>query len=121
MVCSVEGALQVAAPESVGERNFDTMKSPCQNELLAFLRASEPTPAAKARLKRTFQEFVMEYGWWYEPAELPKKFALGTPQECHTNATGLMLADDSLIYCEGYALFKSGNLPTIHAWVTDGS
>lgn len=32
----------------------------------------------------------------------------------------MALADDSLIYCEGYALFKSGSLPTLHAWVTDG-
>lgn len=41
-------------------------------------------------------------------------------QERHKNATDLALADDSLIYCEGYALFKSGSLPTLHAWVTDG-
>ncbi len=32
----------------------------------------------------------------------------------------LLLPDDSLIYCEGYALFKNGSLPTLHAWVTDG-
>ena len=62
----------------------------------------------------------MEYGWWYEPVEQDKRFATGTPQECHKNATDLALADDSLIYCEGYALFKSGSLPTLHAWVTDG-
>lgn len=89
-------------------------------ELLDFLRRSEATPAAKALLKRTFQEFVLEYGWWYEPAEPDVKVATGTPQECHKNATDLALADDSLIYCEGYALFKSGSLPTLHAWVTDG-
>jgi len=71
-------------------------------------------------LKRTFQEFILEYGWWYEPAELPKQFAHGTPQECHKNATDLMLADESLVYCEGYALFKSASLPTLHAWITDG-
>jgi hypothetical protein len=48
------------------------------------------------------------------------KFATGTPQECHKNATDLALADDSLVYCEGYALYKSGDMPTLHAWVTDG-
>jgi len=32
----------------------------------------------------------------------------------------LMRADNSLTYCEGYALFESGVIPTIHAWVTDG-
>jgi hypothetical protein len=94
--------------------------TPHQAELFAFLQHSEPTPAAKKLLKRTCQQFVLEYGWWYEPVELPKKMCLGTPNECHKNATDLMLADDSLIYCEGYALFESGMTPTIHAWVTDG-
>ena len=91
-----------------------------KDELLAFLQSSEATPAAKAQLKRTFQEFVLEYGWWYEPAEPDVKFAAGTPQQCHTNATDLVLADDTLIYCEGYALFRRGSQPTLHAWVTDG-
>lgn len=91
-----------------------------QDELLVFLRRSEPTPAAKAILKRTFQEFVLEFGWWYEPADPPKELATGTPQECHKNSADLALADDSLFYCEGYALFRPGSLPTLHAWVTDG-
>ena len=91
-----------------------------RSELLDFLRNSKPTPAAKALLKRTFQQFVLEYGWWFEPVELDLKVATGTPQECHKNAVDLALADDSLIYCEGYALFKSGSLPRVHAWVTDG-
>jgi hypothetical protein len=92
-----------------------------RSELLDFLRRSETTPAARALLKRTFQDFVLEHGWWYEPAKLPLKLATGTPQECHKNAIDLALADDSLIYCEGYALFKSGSLPRLHAWVTDGN
>lgn len=96
------------------------MKSSPKAELLHFLRSSEATPAAKRLLKRTFQEFVHEYGWWYEPAEVDGKYAKGTPQQCHKNALDLTIADDSLIYCEGYALLKSGSLPTLHAWVTDG-
>lgn len=92
-----------------------------RSELLDFLRRSEATPAAKALLKRTFQEFVLQYGWWYEPPGVDVKIATGTPQECHKNAVDLALADDSLIYCEGYALFKNGSLPTLHAWVTDGN
>ena len=92
-----------------------------RTELLDFLRCSEPTPAARPlSLKRTFQEFVLEYGWWYEPVELPQGITFGTPQQCHQNATDLIMFDDSLIYCEGYALFKGGSLPTLHAWVTDG-
>jgi hypothetical protein len=94
--------------------------TPPTAELLDFLRRSEPTPAANAILKRTFQQFVLENGWWYEPAELDVAFATGSPRECHKNATDLALANDSLIYCEGYALFKSGSLPTLRAWVTDG-
>jgi hypothetical protein len=52
-----------------------------QAEMLDFLRRSEPMPAVKASLKRTFQEFVVEYGWWYEPVELHQRLATGTPQE----------------------------------------
>ncbi|MEX1098580.1 MAG: hypothetical protein WED34_21215 [Planctomycetales bacterium] len=91
-----------------------------KDELLEFLRHSEATPAAKAMLKRTFQQFVLEYGWWYDPAERDAEYAAGTPQECHKNAAESALADDKLIYCEGFAVFKSGSLPTLHAWVTDG-
>lgn len=92
-----------------------------RDELLDFLRRSQATPAAKALLlKRTLQEFVLEYGWWYEPVEPDRKIPKGTPQQCHTNATNLTLDDNSLIYCEGYALLKSGSQPCVHAWVTDG-
>lgn len=94
--------------------------TPHQSELLEFLRFSEPTPAAKAHSIRTAQQFVLDHGWWYEPTEIPKGIATGTIQECHTNSVDLTLDDSSLIYCEGYALFKSGGVPTIHAWVTDG-
>lgn len=89
-------------------------------ELLDFLRRNEQTPATRAAFKRSFQEIVLEFGWWYEPVKLDQGVATGTPQQCHKNATDLALADDSLIYCEGYALFKSGSVPTLHAWVTDG-
>jgi hypothetical protein len=51
-----------------------------QDERLDFLRTREPTPAAKATLKRTVQQFVLAYGWWYEPAGLPQGVAPGTPQ-----------------------------------------
>jgi hypothetical protein len=40
--------------------------------------------------------------------------------ECHKNATFLAIEDDSLIYCEGFALFRSASAPRLHAWVTDG-
>jgi hypothetical protein len=94
--------------------------TPEQMELLDFLVSSQPTPAAKKLLKRTMQRFVLDYGWWYEPAWLPEHICPGTLQECHKNATHLALEDDSPFYCEGYALFDGSSLPTIHAWVTDG-
>lgn len=98
-----------------------TVAESARTILLNFLRSIEATPAAKTLLKRTCQEFVLEHGWWYEPVELPKIIALGTPEQCHTNAVNLALDDDSLIYCEGYALVKERSLPVIHAWVTDGN
>jgi hypothetical protein len=70
-------------------------------------------------LKRTMQQFVLDYGWWYEPSEVPEHLPHGTSQECHKNAADLAMEDDSLIYCEGYALFKGSSLPTLHSWVTD--
>lgn len=79
-----------------------------------FLQSSEPTPAAKALLKRTMQQFVLDYGWWYEPSEVPKHIPLGTEQQCHKNAADLILADESLVYCEGYALFPGSGFPTLH-------
>ena len=93
--------------------------TPHQAELLEFLVRSKPTLAAKALLKRSAQQFVLDHGWWYEPIEVPRSIATGSIQECHTNAVDLVLADSSLCYCEGFALFKGGGQPTIHAWVTD--
>ena len=62
----------------------------------------------------------MEYGWWYDPVEPSSKIPAGRPQECHKNATDLILDDETLIYCEGFAQYESGSQPTLHAWVTDG-
>jgi hypothetical protein len=96
------------------------MTSVSQSRLLDFLRRSEPLPPTKGVGIRTIQEFVLEYGWWYKPTALPAWIAPGTPQECFKNATFLTVEDDSLIYCEGYALFRHGSAPRLHAWVTDG-
>lgn len=91
-----------------------------QSELLELLRRRKPTAAAKALLKRTFEEFVLEYGWWYEPTEIPESFSYGPLQQCHKNAADLATASETYIYCEGFALLRSGMMPTLHAWVTDG-
>jgi len=92
-----------------------------QNTLLNYLRSIQATAAAKAFLKRTSQQFVLEHGWWYEPVQLSDHLAIGTPEQCLTNAVNLVLDDGSLIYCEGYALYNEKSLPVIHAWVTDGN
>lgn len=91
-----------------------------ETKLLTFLHSGDLPPSARAFLKRTSQEFVLEHGWWYEPIVVPPQITFGTPKQCHKNATDLTVADESLVYCEGYALFKGSSLPTIHAWVTDG-
>src|ERR1700722_8420421 len=96
------------------------MSTSNQIELLDLLRRSQPTDAAKKLLKRTMRQFVLEYGWWYEPCGSIEDFSLGLPQHCHKNATDLILTNDSLIYCEGYALARGVGQPTLHAWVTDG-
>ncbi len=97
------------------------MLTPPQVQLFESLRNSAPTPAAAAFLKRTFQQFVIEYGWWYEPVELTAGIQRGTPNQCHKNASGLCGDDDSLIYCEGFALSRLGGQPTLHSWVNDGN
>ena len=89
--------------------------------LLNFLRSNHATPTAKSLLKRTSQQFVLEHGFWYAPVPLPEQLGIGTPEQCHTNAVNLALDDESLIYCEGYALFRETSLPVVHAWVTDGN
>lgn len=91
-----------------------------QTQLLDFLRYKPPTPSAEAILKRTAQQFILDYGWWYEPAELPHDMAVGTMGRCLVNAAQLMLDDSSLVYCEGFAQFSDQSVPVVHAWVTDG-
>lgn len=91
-----------------------------QARLLDLLRRRVPMHDAKVTFKRTLHEFVLQYGWLYEPSVLPARIARGTPQECFRNATFLTVEDDSLIYCEGYALFTADSAPRLHAWVTDG-
>jgi len=94
--------------------------TPDQATLLKFLCSGAARPAAEKLQKRTAQQFVLAHGWWYEPLGVPDTIASGSTKECHKNAVDLTMNDPSLVYCEGYALFKSGSSPTIHAWVTDG-
>jgi len=92
-----------------------------QAELLDFLRNVQPTAAAvKAGLKRTLQQFVVEQGWWYEQVKLTEGICRGPEQQCLSNAMQLMIDGDSLVYCEGFALYQNGSVPVLHAWVTDG-
>ena len=46
----------------------------------------------------------------------PRYMSQGDPGCCYRNAAVLALADEDLIYCEGYAL---GIIPLMHAWVID--
>jgi hypothetical protein len=91
-----------------------------QARLLDFLPQNIPTPGSGAVFKRSLQEIVLQYGWWYEPSVLARHIAHATPQECFKNATFLAVEDDSLIYCEGDALFSGDSVPWLHVWVTNG-
>ena len=81
---------------------------------------AQTTSGAKERFIRTKEQFVLDYGWWYNPSPLPDGIERGTAQQCHKNAYMLSVEHDGLIYCEGYALFKNAPIPTLHSWVTDG-
>ena len=93
--------------------------NPTQQSLLDRLRAGNPRK--HPGWKRTRYEFILEYGWWYEPSLLPKGVKGASPGECFKNAFDLALDDESLIYCEGVVLGTEASLPVHHAWVTDGS
>jgi len=71
--------------------------------------------------RRTRYEFILEYGWWYEPAELPGYLEMGPEGECFSNSFGLALDDDRLIYVEGLVAGRRGGIPVHHAWLTDGT
>ncbi len=91
-----------------------------QQQLYGHLFITEPTQAAKERFIRNCEQFVLDYGWWYDPAPSPDGIKIGTPRQCHKNAHDVAMEHDGLIYCERFALFKNGGTPTLHAWVTDG-
>jgi hypothetical protein len=92
-----------------------------QRQLYDQLLIAEPTQAAKERFKRTCEQFVLDYGWWYDPAPLPDGIEIGTPQQCHKNAHDFAMGHNGIIYCEGFAVYKDGGRRTLHAWVTDGN
>ena len=93
--------------------------TPIQSTLLDFLHRINAMSGANPLFRRSLHDLILEYGWWYEPVEVPKGIVTGERKQCFTNAAELALPDCSLIYCEGYAIFKTGH-PRLHAWVTDG-
>ena len=92
-----------------------------QQELYDMLLNFPRTEAARRVQKRSPMEFVLQYGWWYEPCQVPEDIEQGTEQECYKNAQLLAHDRASLTYCEGFALAHSGALMVIHGWVTDGT
>jgi hypothetical protein len=92
--------------------------TPFEQALLRQLRIKDSTNA-KNILKRTSCQFVLEYGWFYEPASVPKAVKMASEGECYNNALILALTDPSLIYVEGFTA-SEGGVRIHHAWVTDG-
>ncbi len=92
--------------------------TPHQSSLLDFIHRINTASEANPLFRRSLQGFIFEYGWWYAPVTVSEEIAAGTRKQCFTNAAELALPDCSLVYCEGYAVFKTGH-PTLHTWVTD--
>lgn len=86
--------------------------------MLRQLRAKDGTNP-KGFLKRTSCQFVHDYGWFYEPMELPIGVEPANENECYNNALNLALHDPSLIYVEGFCAGEGG-LRIHHAWATNG-
>ena len=93
--------------------------NPTQQALVDLLRAGNPR--RHPGWQRTRYEFILEYGWWYDPSPLPEGVESAPPGECFKHAFDLAWDDDSLIYCEGVVLDTEASLPVHHAWVTDGT
>jgi hypothetical protein len=89
-----------------------------EQAMLHQLRAGGGRPG-NGVLRRSSCQFLLDYGWWYEPVSLPKDVAKGNPNECYQNALLLALERDELVYVEGFAA-GPGGLRIHHAWVTDG-
>ncbi|CAB4122544.1 hypothetical protein UFOVP28_12 [uncultured Caudovirales phage] len=51
---------------------------------------------------------------------LPSMYERGTPKECFKNAGQHALWNNSLTYCEGFAISKRLGIPIHHAWLVDG-
>ena len=94
--------------------------NPDQQRLLARLQ-HPPILNRPPSWKRTKYEFVLEYGYWYEPAPRPKGIRLGRENRCFVNAFKLAQDNPDLIYCEGFCLATGSSLLIHHAWATDGS
>ncbi len=71
-------------------------------------------------MKRTRYKFVIDYGLWYEPHELPNDLSRGDDQQCFMNALDLASDKKELFYVEGFAIYTATSLPVHHAWVTTG-
>jgi len=91
-----------------------------QQKLYEQLLNAQPTSAAKARFLRSMEQFVLDYGWWYDPSPLPDGIERGPAQQCYKNAQILSAEYPGFIYCEGFALFKRIGIRVLHSWVTDG-
>ena len=72
-------------------------------------------PGTKDFKYRCIEDFVLQNGREFIPAELPSGYELGEKKECFTNAIHLAVQKD-LVYVEGYC-FQI--IPFHHAWCVD--
>ncbi len=99
----------------------DRKLNPMEAEVLRQLESRRKSINPKDTRKRTPSSFLLEYGWWYEPAPKPADVPKGKKNECFGNSFWLAFENPSLIYVEGFAMYEEDHRITPHAWVTDGT
>ena len=104
----------------MNEEGFAKVLTPAQSQLLNSLEDLDRHVIEPAFMKRSRYQFVIDYGQWFEPTELPENLKRGDDQQCFKNALDLASDDNKLFYVEGFALYTPTSLPVHHAWVTDG-
>ncbi len=64
----------------------DRKLNPMEAEVLRQLESRRKSINPKDSRKRTPSSFLLEYGWWYEPAPKPAEIHTGKKNECFGNS-----------------------------------
>lgn len=64
-------------------------------------------------------DYLRRHGQEWTAQPLPDEYERAEPQQCFTNATQLVVANDDLRYCEGYLHRPGSGFAFLHAWAVD--